>query len=145
MLSERELGLAKGADDYLMKPIDKGNLTDAVRKLLPDVNMDNGVLIVEEGSVVAELISGIAEEQKWKLSCTANISDARQWLTDKQYGIVLIGKHSDTSNVSLLMGQISNETDSKRTPMLLLSSIEFEDSNPDQLLSYLNIVSNSQD
>ena len=144
MLSERELGLAKGADDYLTKPIDKTNLTAAVRKLLPDVNMDKGVLIIEEGSIVVDLITEIAAERKWQLQTTSNLVEARQWLGAKEYGIVLIGKHSDMGDVSLLMEQVANLPETKRTPMLLLSSIEFEDNNPDQLLSYLDIVSGTQ-
>ncbi|MFT5138964.1 MAG: signal transduction histidine kinase/DNA-binding response OmpR family regulator [Lysobacterales bacterium] len=144
MLSERELGLAKGADDYLTKPIDKANLTDAVRKLIPDVNMDNGLLIIEQGSLVVELIKDIAVEKNWGLTTTADLSEARQWLGEKQFGLVLIGKHSDTDDVSRLMEQLARGKDTDRTPMLLLSSIEIEDSNPEQLLSYLNIVSNAQ-
>lgn len=143
MLSERELGLAKGADDYLTKPIDKGKLTDAVSKLLPDVDMAKGLLIIEEGSVVVDLISDVAAERKWLVETTANLAEARGWLGDKEFGVVLIGKHSDMEDVALLMGQVANLPDAKRTPVLLLSSIEFEDNNPDQLLSYLNIVSSS--
>jgi CheY-like chemotaxis protein len=140
MLSERELGLAKGADDYLTKPIDKANLTDAVRKLLPDVNMDDGVLIIEEGMAVNELIRGIAEEKNWPCQTTANLAEAKQLLEARKFGLVLIGKHSEMDEVSLLMKQLATLPESTRTPMLLLSSIELEGSNPDQLLSYLNVV-----
>jgi len=144
MLSERELGLAKGADDYLTKPIDKINLTAAVRNLLPDVNMDNGLMIIEQGTSVNDLIKDIAQERNWEIQTTADLEEARKWLGDRQFGIVLIGKHSDMDAVSLLMRQLANLPDSKRTPMLLLSSIDLEDSHPDQLLSYLNVVSSQQ-
>ncbi len=80
MLSERELGLAKGADDYLTKPIDKANLTQAVRKLLPDVNMANGLMIIEQGSAINDLIHGTAAEQSWEVKTTADMAEARQWL-----------------------------------------------------------------
>lgn len=140
MLSERELGLAKGADDYLTKPIEKGKLTSAVRKLLPGVNTDKGLLIIEEGSVVKNLISERAREEKWELKSTADLAEAGRWLQERVFGIVLIGKHPDTDGVSGLMKQVANGPAASRTPMLLLSSVEMEDNNPDQLLSYLNVV-----
>jgi len=141
MLSERELGLAKGADDYLTKPIDKSKLTGAVRKLLPGINADQGLLVIEEGSAVSELIEDRASEENWELKSTADLDQAGRWLKEREFGIVLIGKHSDTDALAELMEQVANLPESKRTPMLLLSSIEnLEDNNPDQLLSYLNVV-----
>jgi signal transduction histidine kinase/DNA-binding response OmpR family regulator len=141
MLSERELGLAKGADDYLTKPVDKAQLTGAVRKLLPGVNADQGLLVVEEGSVVSDLISVRASEEKWELKTTDDLDQARQWLSERSFGIVLIGKHSDTEALAELMEQVANLPEPSRTPILLLSSIEnLEENNPDQLLSYLNLV-----
>jgi DNA-binding response OmpR family regulator len=145
MLSERELGLAKGADDYLTKPIDKGQLTGAVRKLLPDVNMDDGLLIIEEGDAVQNLIRDTATEKGWQFQTTADLAEAKKWLGDRNFGIVLIGKHSEMDGVSVLMEQLANLPVAQRTPMLLLNSIQLEDSNPDQLLSYLNVVSNQRD
>ncbi|NND43913.1 MAG: response regulator [Xanthomonadales bacterium] len=141
MLSERELGLAKGADDYLTKPIDKSRLTDAVRKLLPGINAGNGLLVIEEGSAVSELIADRAAEEKWELKTTSDLAKARKWLNEREFGIVLIGKHSETDALAELMERVANQPEASRTPMLLLSSIEnLEENNPDQLLSYLNVV-----
>jgi len=140
MLSERELGLAKGADDYLTKPIDKGKLTDAVRKLLPDVKLENGLMIIEEGEAIQHLVRHAAEEHHWEMHITADLSEARTWLEERRFGIVLIGKHSQMDAVALLMKQVANLAEDRRTPMLLLSSIQLDETNPDQLLSYLNVV-----
>jgi DNA-binding response OmpR family regulator len=91
--------------------------------------------------VVSDLISVRAAEENWELKTTADLEQARQWLADRAFGIVLIGKHSDTEALAELMQQVANLPEPSRTPILLLSSIEnLEENNPDQLLSYLNLV-----
>ena len=60
MLSERELALALGADDYLTKPVDKSGLPSAVRKLLPDLNLDLDVVSVRGGRERNNLEEGVA-------------------------------------------------------------------------------------
>jgi DNA-binding response OmpR family regulator len=140
MLSERELGLAKGADDYLTKPIDKSKLTGAIRQLLPGVNTEKGLLVVEEGAAVTDLIASRAKEEDWELVTQSDINAALKLVEEREFGIVLLGKHSNTDEMAALMQHVAHLDEANRIPIVLLSSIDLDEYNADQLLSYLNIV-----
>jgi len=139
MLSERELGLSLGADDYLTKPVDKSDLPNAVRKLLPELKLDEGVLIIEQGTTLLDLLNQAQGEEPFETSQTADLEDAEKWMADRRFGIILVGKHSEMDAVSKFMGNVRRSEDYGDIPMILLNSIELESMDADQLLSFIRI------
>jgi len=81
MLSERELGLSLGADDFLTKPVDKSNLPNAVRKLLPELKLHEGVLVIEEGTSLVDVLNQAQGEEPFETRQTADLDDALQWMS----------------------------------------------------------------
>jgi len=139
MLSERELGLSLGADDYLTKPVDKSDLPAAVRKLLPDLSLDKGVLIIEEGSTIADLLDKSSTEEGYDILHTADLAMANQWMSEREFGIIIVGIHSDMDAVSKFMEGVDRTETYGNTPILLLNSIQLESIDATQLLSFINI------
>lgn len=144
MLSERELGLSLGADDYLTKPIDKSGLPNAVRNLLPELKLDEGVLIIEEGTSLADLLDNAQGEEPFETKQTADVDEAQQWLSERKFGTILVGKHSEMDLVSEFMGNVRRSEEHGNTPMILLNSIELEAMDADQLLSFIRINQDSE-
>ncbi len=139
MLSERELGLSMGADDYLTKPVHKSDLPNAVRKLLPDLNLNKGVLIIEEGSTLIDLMTRSYGEREFDVRQTADIVEAGTWVNEREFGTILVGKHSDMDAVANFMDDVERSTEHGDTPIVLLNSIELEAMDTDQLLSFIRI------
>jgi signal transduction histidine kinase/DNA-binding response OmpR family regulator len=139
MLSERELGLSMGADEYLTKPVDKADLPNAVKKLLPTLNLKKGVLIIEEGSTITELIGENRGDDEYEVCQTNDLSEADQWMSEREFGIILIGQHSEMDAVSKFMECVERSEKYGDTPMLLLNSIQLESMDADQLLSFIRI------
>ena len=139
MLSERELGLSMGADEYLTKPVDRADLPNAVQKLLPALNLNKGVLIIEQGSTITELIEETRGDETYEVRQTSDLSEADQWMSEREFGIILIGQHSEMDAVSKFMGCVERSDEYGDTPMLLLNSIQLESMNVDQLLSFIRI------
>jgi len=139
MLSERELGLSMGADEYLTKPVDKADLPNAVRKLLPTLSLDKGVLIIEKGSAITELIEENRGDEAYEIHKTSDLSEADQWMSEREFGIILIGQHSEMDAVSKFMECVERSEEYGNTPMLLLNSIQLESMDADQLLSFIRI------
>ena len=139
MLGERELGLERGADDYLTKPVDQSDLTDAIQKLLPEPSTQNGVLVVEEGKTIIELLEGAQGGQSYELLQTDNLAKADNWIREREFSIIIVGQHSDMDGVSMFMETVDDVTGTPPTPMLLLNSIQMETLDSEQLLSYINI------
>lgn len=139
MLSERELGLSMGADDYLTKPVDRADLPNAVRKLLPALSLNKGVLIIEEGSAITELIEENRGDETYEVRQTSDLSEADQWMSEREFGIILIGQHSEMDAVSKFMECVERSDEYGDTPLLLLNSIQLESMDVDQLLSFIRI------
>ena len=139
MLSERELGLSLGADEYLTKPVDKSDLPNAVRKLLPALKLDKGVLIIEEGTALADLLNQAQGEEPFETRQTADIEEANQWLSERGFGTILVGQHSEMDAVSKFMDGAKETAENADTPIVLLNSIELESMDSDQLLSFVRI------
>ncbi len=139
MLSERELGMALGADDYLTKPVDKSDLPNAVRKLLPDLNLDKGVLIIEEGSKLLGLLEKASGDEPFEVRQTADLEQASLWMSEREFDVILVGRHSEMDGVSKFMEQVESTEEHSTTPMLLLNSLQLKSMNTDQLLSYIRI------
>jgi len=144
MLSERELGLAMGADDYLTKPVDKSDLPNAVKKLLPALNLDKGVLIIEEGSTITELIEESRGDETYEIRQTSDLTEANQWVLEREFGIILVGRHSEMDTVSKFMERVERSEEYGNTPILLLNSIQLKSMNTDQLLSFIQIHQGSK-
>lgn len=144
MLSERELGLSLGADDYLTKPVDKSNLPNAVRKLLPEIRLDEGVLIIEEGTNLVDLLNETQGEEPFETRQTADLHEASQWMSERSFGIILVGKHSEMDAVSNFLESIKQSEQHFDVPMVLLNSIELESMDADQLLSFIRIHQNAE-
>jgi len=139
MLSERELGLSLGADDYLTKPVDKSDLPNAVRKLLPELKLEEGVLIIEEGTSLADLLGKAQGKEPFETLQTADLDEALQWMSERSFGTILVGKHSQMDAVSKFMGNVKRSGEYGDTPMVLLNSIELESMDAEQLLSFIRI------
>lgn len=139
MLSERELGLSLGANDYLTKPVDNSDLPNAVRKLLPKLRLAEGVLIIEESTNLADLLSQAQGEEPFETRQTADLDEALEWMSERRFGTILVGKHSQMDEVAKFMGSVKRSKDYGDTPLVLLNSIELESMDADQLLSFIRI------
>lgn len=140
--SEIRKGMDLGADDYLTKPIDKSDLPNAVRKLLPEIKLDEGVLIVEEGTTLFDMLGQAQGEAPLDTRQTADLDEAIQWMAERKFGTILVGKHSEMDAVAQFMDSVKRSKDYGDTPMVLLNSIELESMDADQLLSFIRVHQN---
>jgi len=112
---------------------------ETVRKLLPELNLDKGVLIIEEGSVIVDLLEKASGDESFEIRQTDDLKQASQWMAERQFGIILVGHHSEMDVVSNFMEDVESSVKYNSTPILLLNSIQLEIMNTDQLLSFIRI------
>jgi len=145
MLSERELGLSLGADDYLTKPVDRTDLPNAVRKLLPALKLEKGVLIIEQGTTLIDLLNQAQGEEPFETRQTEDVEEALKWMAERSFGTILVGKHSKTDTVSTFISSVRRWDKHSDTPIVLLNSINLESMDADQLLSFIRIHQTSEE
>lgn len=139
MLSERELGLAKGADDYLTKGVGNTELPNAIRKLLPDPNFNKGVLIIEDDSKLKHLLEETQGGDRYDIKQTSDIDQARHWVNERAFGIILIGQHPKMDEVSSFMKYVGRSEEYGNTPIIMPNAIQLGSMDAEQLLSFISI------
>ena len=75
MVEERNLGYALGAADYMMKPINRSQLVNLMRKYRPTTAEHSAVghvLIVEDDPATRELLRRTLQKEGWQISEAAN-------------------------------------------------------------------------
>ena len=105
MLNERDLGLLLGANEYLVKPVQREELTSAVRDLLPARGTGN-LLLLEQGQLLGAAIARLPGSDHWQVYHTADVSQARKWLVDLPWQLIVVGPHADDSGIANLLSEL---------------------------------------
>ncbi|HVT43886.1 MAG TPA: response regulator [Thermoanaerobaculia bacterium] len=80
VVDNRELGIALGADDYFLKPLDSGRLIDRLQQLVATSARRPRVLLIDDDRTVREMLAGELQRHGYELisadSGTAGIKSA---------------------------------------------------------------------
>ena len=112
------------------------------RKLLPEIKLDEGVLIIEEGTSLVDLLSQAQGDEPFDTRQTADLDEAVKWMSERRFGTILVGIHSEMDAVAKFMDSVKRSRDYGDTPMVLLNSIELESMDADQLVSFIRVHQN---
>jgi len=91
IVDNQELGYRLGADDYLVKPLDKQALFEALRRF---EGRGRQVLVADDDPAVVELVRQLLEEEGWQVNAAA---DGQQALDQ------IAGQHPDLLLLDLMM------------------------------------------
>jgi len=123
MLNEHDLGLLLGASGYLVKPVESAELAAVVRDLLPATAVGN-MLLIEEGDTLGQVIEQLPGAEHWKIHHTGNLTRVAELLTELPWQLIVMGPHSDSSQVSRLVAHL--RTEHWRTVPMLMAQTEAE-------------------
>ncbi len=97
IVSDRELGLALGADDYLIKPVESSALLETVARLLAQSSGSQGQHIAERA--VIEALTTTLRQQGFRLLC---VHDPRGTVTAPSFALAEVG------NLETLLAHLGN-------------------------------------
>jgi CheY-like chemotaxis protein len=89
ILGDRDLGFALGAAEYLMKPIDRAQLTTVLRKYLPE-GRSGSVLIVEDDEGLRQMTRRFLEGEGWAVNEAEHGLAALQQLNAQPPAVILL-------------------------------------------------------
>ncbi|MFW5968023.1 MAG: response regulator, partial [Persicimonas sp.] len=89
MLDERQRGFALGADDYMVKPIDRERLVELVDGYSRERDGDR-CLVVEDDEPTRELIERILKKEGWQVDTAVDGNDALQAARKARPDLVLL-------------------------------------------------------
>ncbi|MCC7262635.1 MAG: response regulator [Candidatus Latescibacteria bacterium] len=87
IIDNRELGFRLGADDYLVKPIDKEALFEALRRF---EGRGRHLLVADDDPAVAELMRQLLGEEGWQISAAADGQQALDQIALQQPDLLLL-------------------------------------------------------
>ncbi|MEO5813472.1 MAG: response regulator [Rhodanobacter sp.] len=87
--SERTLGFAVGAADYLVKPVDRESLMVTVEKYL-GLTSDHPILVVDDDATTRSMLRRLLERQGWKVVEAANGVEGLARVDEAKPSLVLL-------------------------------------------------------
>mgnify|MGYP000011659021 FL=1 len=105
MLNERDLGLLLGANEYLVKPVERDELTAAVRELIPAGAAGN-LMLLEQGGVLAKVIAKSPGAQYWRVYQAESVEQARSMLAERPWQLFVVGPHADEQGVGEFLSEL---------------------------------------
>jgi DNA-binding response OmpR family regulator/two-component sensor histidine kinase len=137
MLSEREMGLSLGADDYITKPVDKAQLNASVRSMLPTVNHGNQVLVIEQGSAIRDQLTAAFDGAEGRIFDASDLAGAETVLNSNDIDLILIGLFEQAESVGALLNKLNGAGRAAATPIVRINSADLEDQRADHLVGYI--------
>jgi signal transduction histidine kinase/CheY-like chemotaxis protein len=117
MLNERDLGLLLGANEYLVKPIDRERLAQAVSALMPGAS--GGNLLVLDGGELASRLSAEEALRGWHVVACRSVAEARRALEELPFQLIVIGDAGEeAAALETLWDTLRSEQRYQRVPQL---------------------------
>jgi PAS domain S-box-containing protein len=91
IVDQQKVGFALGANDYLVKPIQKPALLESIRKHVPfQTDDDAAILLVDDDSQNLELVAETLRSAGYETQCVGSGASALEVLSSKHVGAVLL-------------------------------------------------------
>jgi CheY-like chemotaxis protein/two-component sensor histidine kinase len=121
MTEDKNLGYALGASDYLIKPIQRGNLLAALRKHRHEA-IGGTVLIVEDDPDARDLMRRTLEKEGWSVMEAANGRVALQYVTQKAPQLILLDLMMPEMNGCQFVTELRNRPEWRSIPVVVLTA-----------------------
>jgi CheY-like chemotaxis protein len=89
IVDDRSLGFALGADSYLVKPVEREQLVEVIRRHLPDP-AEAQVLVVDDDAATRSLLSRLLTREGWTVAEAENGRVALDRVAERAPGVILL-------------------------------------------------------
>jgi CheY-like chemotaxis protein len=121
MLDERGTGIALGAADYLLKPVDQGRLTEAVKRCVRR-GEQGYVLIVDHDPMSAQSAGSALEAEGWPVVNVANATLALEAIRRSRPAAVLVDVFSPQTRGMELLTELGRSAEYQSIPVIGLTA-----------------------
>jgi CheY-like chemotaxis protein len=132
MSSQREFGLAMGVTEYLRKPIERERLLSVLRKYHRNQDATE-ILIVEDDSVMREILHRMVEEGGWSVTEAANGAVALQVLTQHLPSVIILDLKMPVMDGFQFLTELRHHEKWRRIPIVVVSAKDLTDQEREEL------------
>ena len=126
IIDNQELGYRLGADEYLIKPVDKESL---LRVLQRYEGRGHEVLIADDDPVVVDLVRQLLEDDSWTVRSAANGKEALEAIAVKQPDVLLLDLMMPVMDGFETLQQLRANDETQDLPVIVITA---KDLSPDE-------------
>jgi CheY-like chemotaxis protein len=126
IVDDRSLGFALGATDYLVKPVDREQLLDALRRACPEPAAAR-VLVVEDDRATREILTRTLEKEGWSVQEAENGRVALEHLAVSLPDVVLLDLAMPEMNGFELLDVVRADDRLRDVPVVVVTSMDLSE------------------
>ena len=123
IVGEKELGFALGASEYLIKPIDRGQLVQVLKQYLAGPN-DGQVLIVEDDANLRELLRRTLEAEQWPVVEAENGLVALERIQARKPAVILLDLMMPVMDGFQLLAELRQREEWRSIPVVVITAMD---------------------
>ena len=119
IIDNQELGFRLGADDYLVKPIDKEALFEALRRF---EGRGRQVLVADDDPAVAELVRQLLGEEGWQVSAVADGQQALDQIARQRPDLLLLDLMMPAVDGFEVLRRLRQQPETAELPVVVITA-----------------------
>ena len=133
IIENKELGFRLGADEYLVKPIDKQALLNALRRL---EGQGRELLVADDDPAVVELVGQLLEEHGWSVRSAANGQEALDEIARQQPDVLLLDLMMPILDGFATLQQLREAPATRDLPVIIITAKDLTAEEREELRSH---------
>jgi CheY-like chemotaxis protein len=123
---EEAQGMARGATDYLLKPVRQEQIKNLFTKYRIGDQSQNLVMIVEDDMVIREVLAGMFKKEGWRVFKAENGQVALEQLQNKKPSLILLDLMMPVMDGFEFLTQMRNHEKWRSIPVVVLTSTHLD-------------------
>jgi len=119
IIDNKDLGFRLGADEYLVKPIDKEAL---VRVLRQYEDRGRQVLVADDDPVVVDLVRQLLEEDGWTVRSAANGQEALDEIAQQRPNVLLLDLMMPVMDGFEALHRLRDDPETRNLPVVIITA-----------------------
>lgn len=140
---EKKLGFSMGAVDYFVKPVNKGELLNALRKIplrTVDFKQHPKVLIIDDDKNASDLIQVMLEAEGYEVLKTMNGKDGVQLALSENPDLIILDLIMPDISGFNVAYQLKQQPKTRNTPIIILTSMDVDDETREQMQGFISTI-----
>jgi PAS domain S-box-containing protein len=140
---EKKLGFSMGAVDYFVKPVNREELINALKKI-PLRGLDHKqhpkVLIIDDDRTASELIQVMLEAEGYEVIKTMNGKDGVRLASSEEPDLIILDLIMPDISGFNVAYQLKQQPKTRNTPIIILTSMEVDDETREQMQGFISTI-----
>ncbi len=139
IVDDKNLGYALGASDYLLKPIDRQQLTAVLQKYQLDQSSDS-IMVVEDDTATREMMRRQLEKGGWQVTEAGNGRKALETIEAAPPGMIILDLMMPEMDGFEFVHKLRQQPQWRSIPVIVLTAKELTEVDRQQLNGYVERI-----